>query len=471
MKNGKKTITERLEEFSRADVLPMHMPGHKRNISDIPYLSVPSGSVDITEIDGFDDLSDPHGIIAESERLAASLWGSDEVIYSVNGSTSCILSAVTAVCRKGKKAIVARNCHKSVYHALEISDAVPVFIAPPKTEYGFWGSITPESVAETLNSHPDASAVILTSPTYEGVISDIREICREAHKRGVPVVVDEAHGAHLGLFGVFPEGATGCGADIVIHSLHKTLCSLTQTAAMSVSGDLVDKREVRRRMAMFGTSSPSYLLISSIDGEVRSLLENKGASLSRWFEAVTEAKKVLCSLTVLTVPDLSADPAVFRADSSKVIVDSHGAGIRGASVANALRDMRVETEAVYPYGVLAMTGEGDGKKTLCRFCDALIEIDSKVEKGEPVIPEKTVFIPERVMNVHDALGGKRVPVPAESAEGAVSASYIWAYPPGVPIVIPGERIARETVREILDAASSGIRIVGMDGDMVDTVEK
>ena len=470
MDKDKKSIAERLAEYAASGVLPMHMPGHKRNAS-APYLSLPAASVDITEIDGFDDLGDPRGIIAESERLAAALWGSDEVLYSVNGSTSCVLSAVTALCREGKPAIVARNCHRSVYHALEIAGAAPVFIAPPKTECGLWGSVTPGSVADALDAHPDASAVIVTSPTYEGVISDIRGICGAAHRRGVPVIVDEAHGAHLGLFGVFPEGAVGCGADVAVHSLHKTLRSLTQTAALSVSGGLVDRAEIRRRMAVFGTSSPSYLLIASIDGEVRSLLEGRGRSLSRWLKAVTETKKRLKALETLAVPDLPGDPAVFGADPSKIYIDSHGAGIRGETIAKALRDLKVETEAVYPYGVLAMTGEGDGEESLRRFADAIIEVDRTAEKREPAAPDKTVFIPERVMTAREATAKRRVSVPLGEAGGKVSAGYVFAYPPGVPIVTPGERIAGESVREIREAQRSGIRVVGVEDDSVYAVEK
>ncbi|MBR7034104.1 MAG: ornithine decarboxylase [Clostridia bacterium] len=470
MDNDNKSIAGLLAEYAKSDVLPMHMPGHKRNMLGADYLSVPAASVDITEIDGFDDLGDPRGIIAESERLAASLWGSDVVLYSVNGSTSCVLAAVTAVCREGAPAVVARNCHKSVFHALELSGAVPVFIAPPKTALGLPGSVTPESVRTALEKTPDASAVILTSPTYEGVISDIAGIVSAAHERGVPVIVDEAHGAHLGLFGVFPEGAVRCGADVAIHSLHKTLRSLTQTAALSVSGSLVDRDEIRRRMAMFGTSSPSYLLISSIDGEVRSLLDGRGSSLSRWLGAVTETRKKLGALDNLTVPDLSEDPAAFAADPSKIYIDSHGVGIRGAVIAKVLRNLRVEAEAVYPYGVLAMTGEGDDQKTLRRFSDALFEVDRKIEKREPAVPDKTVFIPERVKTAREALAEKRVRTPLDGAEGTVCAEYIFAYPPGVPIVIPGERIARETVLAIREALDSGIRVVGLEGDSVLTVE-
>ncbi|MBR6916363.1 MAG: hypothetical protein IKN36_08385, partial [Clostridia bacterium] len=227
----------------------------------------------------------------------------------------------------------------------------------------------------------------------------------------------------------------------------------------------------RRRMAVFGTSSPSYLLIASIDGEVRSLLDGRGSSLSRWLGAVTETRKKLCAAEKLTVPDLSEDPSVFAADPSKIYIDSHGAGIRGAAIAEALRDLRVETEAAYPYGVLAMTGEGDGEKTLLRFADALLEVDRKIEKRSPAFPDKTVYIPERVMTAREAVSRSRILAALDEAEGKISAGYVFAYPPGVPILIPGERVTRESVREIREAQKSGIRVVGAEENGVATVEK
>ena len=447
----------------------MHMPGHKRTpgggaLDCAPY------RIDLTEIPGTDDLNDPRGIIAESEKLASSLWGSDRTFYSVNGSTACVLAAVYSICPPGRPVIVARNCHRSVYHALEISRADPVFVSPGTAECGIRGSLSPDAVETALSAHPDASAVILTSPTYEGVISDIRGICRAAHGRGVPVIVDEAHGAHLGLFGVFPAGAVEAGADVVIHSLHKTLRALTQTAVLHVSGGLADADGIARAMAVFTTSSPSYVLISSIDGEVRSLANGGGELLSAWREAL-RAPALRGPYEKISVPDLSADPAVFDADPSKIYIDSHRSGVTGEELSALLRNAGVEIEALYPYGALAMTGEGDSGETLRRFADALREADRAASPGRPAVPRCTVTVPPRAMAPDEAARRVKVRVPLSEAEGRISGAYVFSYPPGVPFIIPGEIFTRDAIDAIGVSSLSGARLSGVEEGTVAVLEK
>ena len=208
-------LYKRLERYADEGVLPMHMPGHKRACFE--HLASLGAKLDITEIDSFDDLNAPEGIFADSESVAAKLWGSGETVFSVNGSTGAVLAAARAVsvCSSAKTVVVARNCHKSVYHALEICSLEAEYIVPGMTSAGFAASVTPESVREALERTPSEAAVILTSPTYEGVISDISSISRICHEKGAVLIVDEAHGAHLSLHGVFSKGAVECGADIV----------------------------------------------------------------------------------------------------------------------------------------------------------------------------------------------------------------------------------------------------------------
>ncbi|MBR4933171.1 MAG: aminotransferase class V-fold PLP-dependent enzyme, partial [Clostridia bacterium] len=219
------SILERLKKNSADGRLPMHMPGHKRN-PQFEHLTPLGGTLDITEIDGFDDLNSPDGIFLESERLAASLWGSSECLYSVNGSSGAILAGVRAVVKDGGRLLMARGCHKSVYHAAELTGASAVYFEAELTSYGFLSGISPDEVEKKLSEYPDTKLVIITSPTYEGVISDVRSIADVCHRYNVPLMVDEAHGAHLGLHGIFPDGAVKCGADIVVQSIHKTLPSL-----------------------------------------------------------------------------------------------------------------------------------------------------------------------------------------------------------------------------------------------------
>ena len=271
-------LFERLEAYAARGVLAMHMPGHKRNAGAAKYLAGLGARYDITEIDGFDNLHAPEDILRDAMARAAALWGSERAYFLVNGATGGILAGVRALTRRGDRVIVARNSHQAVYHALELMELDAAYVLPEfDTATGLPGPVKPESVERVLSAHPDARLVIVTSPTYDGAVSDIASIARAAHARGVPLLVDEAHGAHLGFHRYFPGGAVRAGADIVIQSVHKTLPSLTQTA-IAHAGGLANPDRFQAALDIFQTTSPSYLLLASIDGCVR-LIEQRGEIL------------------------------------------------------------------------------------------------------------------------------------------------------------------------------------------------
>lgn len=262
-------LLEKLQEYRAEDMYPFHMPGHKRKPLPFPN----PYSIDITEIDGFDNLHHAEGILKEAQERAADLYGSKECFYLVNGSTCGLLAAICAATKKRDKVLVARNCHKAVYHALYLNELQAEYIYPVITKSGIQGQIEPEQVKKALLLNPDIAAVILTSPTYEGVVSDINAIAGIAHERGIPLIVDEAHGAHLGFGAGFPENAVRQGADAVIMSLHKTLPSFTQTALLHLCSERIDKDAVKMYLGMFETSSPSYLFMAGMDSCIRVVKE------------------------------------------------------------------------------------------------------------------------------------------------------------------------------------------------------
>ena len=271
--NIMRTIYDRLREYSHSDYYGFHMPGHKRQMDLLgdtsPY------SIDITEIDGFDDLHHADGILRDAQERAARIYHADETHFLINGSTVGILSAIFGVTQKGDTILVARNCHKSVYHAIDMNELNPVYLYPAfDSEAQLNTEISAEDVRTTLEKNPKIRAVVIVSPTYDGVVSDVEAIAEAVHEKGIPIIVDEAHGAHFGFHPYFPENSNTKGADLVIHSLHKTLPSLTQTALLHVNGDLVDRRRVKKYLDMLQTSSPSYVLMASIDACVE-LLEHK----------------------------------------------------------------------------------------------------------------------------------------------------------------------------------------------------
>lgn len=448
-----KSIAELLKEYSALDYLPMHMPGHKRQAEAFSHLSSLGARLDITEIDSFDDLNCPEGIFAESERLAASLWGSGASVYSVNGSTGAILASVRAAlsCRRGARVVLSRACHKAVYHALEICGAEAHYLSPRLTEAGFCASVTPDEVKESLEMCGGADLVIITSPTYEGIISDVRGIAEVCHGFGVPLMVDEAHGAHLGLHGVFPDGAVRCGADVVVQSLHKTLPSLTQTAIVHLNSNLVDECELRRQMALFQTSSPSYILSASVDGAVRYLASDDGkARLGCWYDAVTEARgRLINSGCELYVPC----DAVFGYDESKLVLLGNGYGI----MKRLREEYKIELEMASVSYAVAMTGIGDDRESLGRFVRAVEDLGNVPGSNEAYTGR--IHIPECACSICDAVSRESTERELETSCGQVSASYVYAYPPGIPLAVPGEVIDGEVIRsiEILRGVGADLR--------------
>ncbi len=417
--------------------IPMHMPGHKRNTALAPYLKHLGADLDITEIEGFDNLHAPSGMILESMEKAAKIRNSKLAFYLVNGTTSGILAGVSAVVSSGDTVISARNCHKSVYNALELCGAKTVFVMPKiHAETGISGSITPTDIEEKIKENPDAKLVILTSPTYEGVTSDIKGICKVAHKHNIPVLVDAAHGAHLGFTDDFLSDAISLGADISVESLHKTLPSLTQTAICYVNGDLVDSEKIADKLSVFQSSSPSYLLMASIDGCINLLEDKKEELFADWNDRLTDFYEKCEAFENLQLLKNSGD--FFGIDKSKIVILTKS----GEWLTNELRKMGVECEMMLPGYVVAMTGMGDTKEMLSYFATCLLKLDKVAEKWE--VGKKTaLMLPQKAMEIKDAKEKDFEWVKIEKSTGRISAGYVFAYPPGIPIICPGEVISEE----------------------------
>ena len=265
-------LLEKLKKYGASDYYPLHMPGHKRNTA---HFAEPF-SIDITEIDGFDNLFHAEEILLEAQQRAAQLYHSDETFYLVNGSTCGLLSAISASVPRGGRILMSRNSHKASYHAAFLNGLHVTYLYPEADMVrGINGSIRPEQVQEALLQHPDICAVLITSPTYDGVVSDIKAIAELAHRAGAVLIVDEAHGAHFAMHDSFPKSALALGADLVINSIHKTLPSMTQTALLHVQGERVDRRRLKKYLGIYQSSSPSYVLMAGMDACVCLMAEQK----------------------------------------------------------------------------------------------------------------------------------------------------------------------------------------------------
>ncbi|HIX34235.1 MAG TPA: ornithine decarboxylase [Candidatus Gemmiger avium] len=412
------------------------MPGHKRRVPPAPGLSC--YAFDLTEIDGADDLHGAQGILAAAMGRTAALYGSARCRYLVGGSTVGLLAGIRALAPFGSQVIVARNCHKAVYHALELGHLTAHYLTPPVLPgFGVYGSVRPAAVAAALDACPAARCVILTSPTYEGVQSDLAAIAGLCHARGVPLLVDEAHGAHyLPLAGPFGwrGGAVAAGADLVVQSAHKTLPSLTQTAWLHLNGSLVDPAAVDRELDVFETSSPSYPLLVSLDGCTAWLAEQGPAAFAAWRARLGRFYAAARRWQNIPVLGISPDrDACFGYDDGKILLRIGQAG------AAALRDAGFEPEMVCGPNVLAMTSPCDGEEALDRLADALGRWDA----AAPPPPAAAAILPPpgpAELSIGQALLRPRQTVPLAGAVGRIAAEYVWAYPPGVPLLAPGERV-------------------------------
>ncbi len=440
-----------LETIKTLKSQPMHMPGHKRNTKSFPHLAELSADIDITEIDGFDNLHDACGILKESMDRCAKIRGADRAFYLVNGATCGILAAVHALVRRGDNVICARNCHKSVYNALELVGARVHFVMPePVCELGCMGGISAESVEKAVQTVPDARLIIVTSPTYEGVISDIEGICRISH---IPVLVDSAHGAHLGYGNI--KSPTECGADIVVESLHKTMPSLTQTAVCYASEKYADK--IAYSLSIFETSSPSYILLSSIDSCVNLVSENGTEIFEDWNRGLDSFYGSIQTLKTLKIYN---GTGAFAFDRSKIVIY----GAMGGRITEGLRKNGIEPEMTSLYYTVCMTGAGDTAESLSALADTLKKLDRELdlEYASVIYPELPVreYLPGEVRDMEG------VYVDINGSAGKISAEYLFAYPPGIPLVIPGEVISSEIAELILKYQTSGVEILNNTGKIL-----
>ena len=467
-------LDRRLEEYAQSNIYPFHMPGHKRKwrTAADPY------AIDITEIDGFDNLHHAEEVLKDAQERAAELYGSRQAYYLVNGSTCGLLAAIGAACRRRGSILVARNCHKAVYHGIYMQELTAHYVYPKINAYGIACAVTPEQIEKELSQHPDVDAVLLTSPTYEGVVSDIARIAELVHAHGIPLIVDEAHGAHFGLTEaeVFPDSAVHCGADLVVQSLHKTLPSYTQTALLHVCSDRVPQKRVEQFLDIYETSSPSYILMAGMERCIRYMRESGAQELCRFRERLDRFGSRMAALRRLKLigrADFSKEQA-FGFDASKLLLYTGNAGITGKALYDMLlQDYGLQMEMAAGNYVLAMTSLMDTDDGFERLEVALLEIDARllqkssdnvtaVSTSENVSQFAQLYTPqEQVCTIAEALDSAQEAVELKNATGRIVSDYIYLYPPGIPLLAPGERITEKAVRDICLCLESGFTVHGL----------
>ena len=502
-------ILSKLDKYKDENIVPMHMPGAKRNKELIELYMGDMGNPyekDITEINGFDNMHNAETIIKDAFDEAAELYGADESWYLVNGSTAGNMSAICGVTHKNDVVIMARNCHISVYNAVILNELNPVYIYPEyDEEYGYYKGITLKEIKVIVDKYSsdhdrnDIKAVILTSPTYEGNVSDIKSIAEYLHQYNIPLIVDEAHGAHFNFSESFPQSAVKSGADVVINSVHKTLPSLTQTAIMHINYGIVDVERIRRYWNIYQSTSPSYILMSSIARSL-SIVKNDGDKLfAEYVDKLTILRNGLSELKHIRL--INTD------DISKLVL--------GYKDAKWLYDTlfykyKIQLEMSSIKYVIAMTSIFDSQEYYDRFLAALKEIDEEIDESrskydrEDILnskvdkdldnrfnsihngeadnrlnyssinnqdngnkvniadfrDEQTLTIAE-AFNRRDLSGCDEIQMNNEKIYGKISGESVYVYPPGIPILCPGEVITRKIIAILEAAGEAGLEVVGV----------
>jgi len=469
--------------YGKSDFYPFHMPGHKRN-SDIDIFQY-----DITEITSFDNLHHAEEIIKEEQGYAAKIYGAVASYFLVNGSTCGVLASISACVKFGGKILLCRNAHKSAYNAAYLRHLDCVYFEPERTELGFFHGVRVGEIAEQLENDTEIEAVFLTSPTYEGMISEISEIADLVHRRKIPLIVDAAHGAHLGFHECFPENAIAEGADLVIQSMHKTLPSLTQTAILLVGKEAdkyVDISLLQRFLAMYQTSSPSYVFMGTMARcmhelgdcpiKTRATFTEYADKLSVFYKNAKERKGIhLYNGDESNLSKVSAGMDDKRKrDPSKLIIYTDFEEIDGEKLFQIFRDQyHLEFEMAAKDYVLGMTSFMDTSEGFDRLSKAMDEIDNGgYRRNYTRKAVKKLDLPQKIYKMSDIMeGGVRLKTVALSQSiGHVCGEFIYCYPPGMPIIVPGECMTEEIYGYIIQCQAKGLNLQGPIDYTMETIQ-
>ncbi|WP_413304853.1 aminotransferase class I/II-fold pyridoxal phosphate-dependent enzyme [Bacillus sp. 1P10SD] len=452
-----------LMEHNKKDPISFHVPGHKSGLniqSEARRFFEQILKIDVTELSGLDDLHSPEGVILEAEQLLAEIFQTKKSFFLVNGSTVGNLAMIMATCSENDTVLVQRNCHKSILNALRLAKVRPIFLEPEYThDWKVATGVSIETVKEAISLYPNVKAIILTYPNYYGIVSDLEGIINQAHLHHIPVLVDEAHGAHFIIGHPFPASAVQLGADIVVQSAHKTLPAMTMGSYLHVNGQLVDVNKVRDYLQIFQSSSPSYPIMASLD----------------------LARKYLATYTQQDLDDLQTGIQHFKAELEgvpgiKVLEYPHQKGdllkitiqtrcsLSGFELQRRLEEEAVYTELADPYNVLfvlPLLKEGqrypfeDTARKIKKVCKDLPfhEQKSKLTMSNRKVSE--LAIPYKEMDNLESMD-----VPITEAIGSVCAETIIPYPPGIPLLLKGEEITNERINQLQRLLKTGARFQG-----------
>ena len=468
-------IYEALERFRGMRVVPFDVPGHKHgkgNPELTAFLGEKCVGVDVNSMKPLDNLCHPVSVIREAEILAADAFGAANAFLMVGGTTSSVQSMVLSCCKRGDKIILPRNVHRSVINALVLCGAVPVYVNPEvDRRLGISLGMSVEQVRKAIRENPDAVAVLVNNPTYYGVCSDLRTIVKLAHEAGMMCLADEAHGTHFYFGDGMPVTAMAAGADMAAVSMHKSGGSLTQSSLL-LTGEQVNAGHVRQIINLTQTTSGSYLLMSSLDISRRNLAQRGKTVFRRVAEMAEYAREEINAVGGYYAygRELINGDSVFDFDPTKLSVHTRNIGLAGIEVYDILRD---EYDIQIEFGdignILAYLSIGDRMQELERLVCALAEIKRRYMKDPNGLMSQEYIAPEVVYSPQEAFYADKESVPLEESAGYVCSEFVMCYPPGIPILAPGERITKEILEYIAYAKAKGCSLTGPEDPTIEHI--
>lgn len=488
MSNQKRMpFVEALESYKEQHFVPFHTPGHKIGVEAPQRLKDwmgPALPYDLGVMYALDDLHEPEGELKEAQDLTAELYGADCCWFSINGTTALIEAMIMGTVGTDETIIIPREAHRSVISGLVLSGAKPVYMDCDFDER--WGiplGVSLEDAVRTMEAHPEAKAVLLVYPNYYGVGVDIINIVKEAHKRGLIVLVDEAHGPHLPFSESLPIGAIEAGADIVAQSTHKSVGSLTQTSWLLGQGERINKRRITQMHQMLQSTSPNYIFLASLDMARHQLATSGKDLVSRTVKLSLYLRNELHKISGITTMEYTdIQDRATNYDVTKVLIDAKELGLTGVEFERMLRKQRIEVELVQAYHVLVLITIGDTKESVDALIKAVKTVsdevlnnsyttDHSLDGNFDVLSKDSAVLPAPVVCVtpRNAMYAHREQVPLSEALHRIAGETIAYYPPGIPCVAVGEVISESVIQYIENRKALGYVPNGADDMTLETI--
>ena len=462
----KSPIYEALEKYKKARVVPFDVPGHKRgqgNKELTDFLGERCLTVDVNSMKPLDNLSHPVSVIKEAEELAADAFGAKHAFFMVNGTSSAVQAMVMTACKRGDKIIMPRNVHRSAINALVVCGAIPVYVNPGvNKELGIPLGMSIKEVKKAIEENPDAKAILVNNPTYYGICSPLKEITKIAHDHGMLVLVDEAHGTHFYFNENLPVSAMSAGGDMAAVSMHKTGGSLTQSSFLLINNDL-SEGYVRQIINLTQTTSASYLLMSSLDISRKNLALHGQDIFNNVIHMAEYARQEVNKIGGLYAfgKELINGDTVYDFDTTKLSIHTRNIGLAGIEVYDILRDdYNIQIEFGDIGNILAIISVGDKILAIERLISSLSEIKRLYSKDKTGMFDHEYIKPNVVMPPQEAFYSDHKTFPLKESEGKISTEFVMCYPPGIPILAPGERITRDVLDYIAYAKEKGSVLTG-----------